>query len=143
MGKTCPFCSLAGGLIDQDLVVLQTPAVFVIPTLTQRRSNPGQVIVLPRAHIVGLPAADPALLGELFTVVARIAAAAPAAFGAAGTTTFNNNSAPDQDLAHLHVHVVPRHHGDRFVIPNPERQAVPRHERAEIAARLRHALSQD
>jgi len=80
--------------------VLKTSAVFVTPTLKQRRANPGQVIVLPRAHIVGLPNAEPALLGELFTVVARIATAAPAVFGAVGTTTFNNNSAPDQDLEH-------------------------------------------
>ncbi|HEX4391094.1 MAG TPA: HIT family protein [Mycobacterium sp.] len=123
--------------------MLQTSAVFVIPTLTQRRANPGQVIVLPRAHVVGLPGAEPVLLGELFTVVARIAAVSPAAFGAVGTTTFNNNSAPDQDLEHLDVHVVPRHHGDQFVIPNPEGQTAPRHQRAEIAARLRHALSQD
>jgi len=123
--------------------VLQTPAVFVIPTLTQRRANPGQVIVLPRAHVVGLAAAEPALLGELFTVVARITAAAPGAFGAVGTTTFNNNSAPDQHLAHLHIHVVPRHRGDRFIIPNPERRTASRHQRAEIVARLRHALSQE
>ena len=92
----CPFCEIGAGVMDQDLIAVQTDNVVVVPTLKQRPANPGQVVVIPRSHVIGLAGASSALLGELFAVVARVTAAAPNAFGAVGTTTFNNNDAPDR-----------------------------------------------
>lgn len=141
MTGECPFCAIGAGEADHELIAFRTENVFVIPTLKQRPANPGQVMVLPNAHVTALHAAEPTLLVELFQVVARITAVAPAAFDAVGTTVFNNNNAPDQVLSHLHVHVVPRFDADGFVTPNPSNDAAPRPLRVELAARLRRAIS--
>jgi histidine triad (HIT) family protein len=122
--------------------VLRTGSVFVIPTLRQRPANPGQVIALPAAHVTALHRAEPGLLADLFGVVARLTEAAPAAFGAAGTTMFGNTDAPGQELPHVHVHVVPRFPGDGFAVPDPAAQPAPHAQRAELAARLRQALAE-
>ncbi|MGW5688995.1 HIT family protein [Nonomuraea sp. NPDC003754] len=140
MAEECPFCAIAVGEADQDLIVFRTENVFVIPTLKQRPANPGQVMALPNQHVTALHAAEPALLTELFQVVARITAVAPEAFGGVGTTIFNSNNAPDQVLSHLHVHVVPRFDADNLVIPNPSNKAAPRSLRVELASRLRRAM---
>jgi histidine triad (HIT) family protein len=141
MTHECPFCTIAAGEIDDDLVVLRTANVVVIPTLKQRRFNPGQMIVLPIAHVTALHTANPSLRKELFDVVARILEATPRAFGSFGSTVLNNNEAPDQVLEHLHVHVIPRHSGDNLVIPNPDSEPAPRQMRSDLASRLRHVLT--
>ena len=67
-------------------------------------------------------------------------AAALQAFGAVGTTVLVNDTAPDQTLEHLHVHVIPRFAGDDLVIPNPNSAAAPRGVRLELASKLRAVL---
>ncbi|GII58589.1 hypothetical protein Pth03_69780 [Planotetraspora thailandica] len=136
----CPFCAVGGGEIDADLVAYRSPGVFVIPTLKQRIRNRGHMLVLPVGHLTSLPEASPALLGEIFQVAGRVGAALATAFGACGTTMFQNDNSPDQVLFHLHVHVVPRFPGDAFVMPDPSGVVLPRAERAEQAAALMQAL---
>jgi histidine triad (HIT) family protein len=139
--EPCPFCMIGSGDVDQDLVVLRTGDVFVIPTLKQRAANHGQIIVLPVAHVTALHEAGPALRAELFDVVATLTATVEAAFGATGSTVWQHNDAPGQELSHLHIHVVPRFTGDSFVMPDPALGAAPRPLRAGLAARLRQALA--
>ena len=95
--------------------------------------------MVPVAHVTALHTLRRGLRSEVFEVVAQVTEASPRALGAAGTTVFSNQDAPDQPLRHLHVHVVPRHPGDDLTIPNPVREPVPRELRAELAARLRRA----
>jgi histidine triad (HIT) family protein len=139
--EPCPFCAIGVGDVDQDLVVLRTGDVFVIPTLRQRAANHGQIIVLPVAHVTALHEAGPALRAELFDVVATLTETMADAFGATGSTVCQHNDAPGQALSHLHVHVVPRFSGDGFVMPDPTIAAAPRPLRAELAVRLRKALA--
>lgn len=138
MAESCPFCEIGVGDVDQDLVVLRTGDVFVIPTLKQRSANHGQVIVLPVAHVTALHEAGPALRADVFDVVATLTAAMPEAFGAIGSTVFQNNDMPG---SHLHVHVVPRFTGDGFAMPDPRIKTAPRALRAGLATRLRQALA--
>jgi histidine triad (HIT) family protein len=139
--EPCPFCMIGSGDVDQDLVVLRTGDVFVIPTLKQRAANHGQIIVLPVAHVTALHEAGRVLRAELFDVVATLTATMESAFGATGSTVWQNNDAPDQELSHLHIHVVPRFNGDGFAMPDPALGAAPRPLRAKLAARLRQALA--
>lgn len=125
----CPFCRIAAGLEDADLVALRTDRVLVVPALRQRRRNRGHALVLPADHVARTADADPALLGEILRTAGRVGLAQRAAFGATGTTTFLNEDAPDQVLPHLHVHVVPRRAGDRFRMPDPEGEVQDREER--------------
>lgn len=139
--EPCPFCLIGSGDVDQDLVVLRTGDVFVIPTLKQRAANHGQIIVLPVAHVTALHKAGPALRAELFDVVATLTATMATAFGATGSTVWQHNDAPDQELSHLHIHVTPRFTGDAFVMPDPALTVAPRPLRAELATQLRQALA--
>lgn len=136
----CPFCQIAAGEVDSDLVAYRSANVFVLPALTQRENNRGHVLVLPTAHVIELVGAPPGLLRELFDVVARVSRAALPAFGAVGTTIFQNNGAPDQILSHLHVHVVPRFANDDFRIPEPAISVIDPAIRAAQAAALARAL---
>ncbi|WP_207939284.1 HIT family protein [Actinomadura darangshiensis] len=142
MKDECPFCMIGSGETDDDLVAFRTDRVFVSTALKQRSANPGQVLVCPVAHVTALHAAEPPLLTELLEVVTRVTRAAPAAFGAMGTTVMNNNNAPDQVISHLHVHVIPRFDGDDLVIPNPDRRPAPRNVRVQLTARLRDRLAE-
>jgi histidine triad (HIT) family protein len=141
MTDECPFCEIGSGRADRDLVAYRTDRVFVVPALKQRAINPGQVLICSNEHVTALHGLGPSLRAELFTVVALVTRAALAAFGAVGTTVLNNNDAPDQAISHLHVHVIPRFEHDGLIIPNPDRTPTSRDVRAQIAARLRQALS--
>jgi len=136
----CPFCKIGAGREDTDLVALRTPTVFVLPVPQQRPRNRGHVLVLPVAHVTRLADADAELLHQVYATAGRVSEAVRRAFGASGATIFQNESAPDQVLHHLHVHVVPRHADDRFRMPDPDKVEVSREERRQQAAALRAAL---
>lgn len=136
----CPFCAIGRGNVDADLVAFRASNVFVVPTLKQRSSNPGQVLVCPVSHEVSLHALQADLRAALFDVVSQVTAAATRAFGAVGTTILVNNNAPDQNLHHLHVHIIPRFSNDDLAIPNVDSAPAPRDLRLELASKLRAAL---
>jgi histidine triad (HIT) family protein len=136
----CPFCLLAAGGANEDLVALRTPAAIVVPALKQRPLNRGHALILPTAHVTRLIDAEAPLLHDLYSVAARVSMAVRAAFDATGATLFQNDDAPDQVLTHLHVHVVPRRAGDGFRLPDPASAEVSREERRRQALALRRAL---
>jgi len=140
MGTDCPFCAIGRGDLDADLVAYRASGMFVVPTLKQRPSNLGQVLVCPASHEVLLHRLQAHVRDGLFEVVAQISAAASHAFGAVGTTVLINNRAPDQELDHLHVHVIPRFANDALVIPNVDGAPAPRELRLQLASKLRAEL---
>ena len=140
MRTDCPFCAIGRGDVDADLVAFRASGVFVVPTLKQRPSNPGQVLICPASHEVNLHSVSADVRVALFEVVAQVTAAASQAFGAVGTTVLINDSAPDQELDHLHVHVIPRFDNDALVIPNTDGTPAPRELRRQLAAKLRNEL---
>jgi histidine triad (HIT) family protein len=136
----CPFCALAAGGVDDELVALRTPNAFVVPALVQRPLHRGHMLVLPASHVTRLIDVEAPLLQELYTVAARVSMAVRKAFGATGATLFQNDDAPDQILLHLHIHVVPRRPGDDFKLPDPVKAVLSREERRHQALALRRAL---
>ena len=140
MRTDCPFCAIGRGDVDADLVAFRASGVFVVPTLKQRPSNPGQVLICPESHELNLHRLQAHVRDALFEAVARVTAAASRAFGAVGTTVLINESAPDQELDHLHVHVIPRFDNDALVIPNTDGAPAPRELRLKLASKLRAAL---
>lgn len=71
----------------------------------------GHTLVVPREHHPTLLDLPSTLFAPLMTVVRLVAAAEEQALGADGTWIAVNNRV-SQSVAHLHVHVVPRRHGD-------------------------------
>ena len=72
---------------------------------------PGHVLVVPRDHVETLLDLPVEALGPFFERVQRVAAAVEVGLGADGSFVAMNNRV-SQSVAHLHVHVVPRHRGD-------------------------------
>lgn len=136
----CPFCEIASGRVDADLIAFQTPQVFVLPALNQRPLNRGHMLVIPVTHVDRLNDVEPALLQQLYTVAGRVSLAVRAAFGATGSTMFQNEGAPDQTVPHVHIHVVPRTAGDDFRIPDPRAERLSPQERYRQSLALREAL---
>jgi histidine triad (HIT) family protein len=137
--SSCPFCALAPETAGDDLVAWRTERTFVLVPPQQRPRNRGHVLVLPRAHVTRLVDADPALRADLYGTVGQVSLAVRKAFGATGTTVFQNEDAPDQVLHHVHVHVVPRRAGDDFRLPDPVKDVLTLDERRAQARALRAA----
>lgn len=137
----CDFCAIASGEVDADLVALRTGRVFVIPALRQHPGNHGHALVLPAEHIRNLHDAPQPTLREIFAIAARLTASVGSNYGADGSIVFQHNISPDDDLFHLHVHMVPRFAEDNFVMTRAAVSEVPRDERLRQAARMRQALA--
>ena len=127
-----------GAAGDDAHVVYSDPDVVAF--LDHRPVFKGHTLVIPRQHIVTLPELPDDLLVPVFSVARRIATAMETGFGADGTFVANNNRI-SQSVAHLHVHVIPRHKKDglrgffwpRVKYDSPE-------DAAAVAARVRTAI---
>ncbi len=104
----CVFCAIVAGSVPAFRVYDGTDGVGFLDT---RPVFKGHVLVVPRPHVVDLPALPPGLLPAFFALVQRVAAAVPVALGCSGTFVAMNNVV-SQSVPHLHCHVVPRTRGD-------------------------------
>jgi histidine triad (HIT) family protein len=134
--SSCPFCAIVAGAEPGHVVLDDDVAVAF---LDQRPVFPGHVLVVPRDHVETLLDLPVEALGPFFERVQRVAAAVEVALGADGSFVAVNNRV-SQSVAHLHLHVVPRHRGDGlrgFFWPRRKYQPG---EAEETAAKLRAAL---
>jgi histidine triad (HIT) family protein len=99
----CLFCRIARGDIPAALVAENDDAVAFRDINPQA---PFHVLVIPRAHVESLATAtDPALLGTLMSLAARIAR--DEGFADSGYRIVINTGADGgQAVGHLHVHVL-------------------------------------
>ena len=102
------FCAIVAGSVPAFKVIDSPAGVGFLDT---RPVFKGHVLVIPRTHVVTLPDLPASNLPDYFGLVQRVAAAVPAALGAAGTFVAINNIV-SQSVPHLHTHVVPRTKGD-------------------------------
>lgn len=141
MAGACTFCAIAAGETGGDAdagVVYSDPDVVAF--LDHRPVFKGHTLVIPRRHVVTLPELPDELLVPVFSVARRVATAMEAGFGADGTFVANNNRI-SQSVAHLHVHVIPRHKKDGlrgFFWPRVKYDSPA--DAADVAARLRAAI---
>ena len=98
----------AGSAGEQPAVLVSSDDVAV-SFLDTRPVFKGHVLVVPRAHAETLT--DLADVGPFFERVQAMARAVEAGLEAGGTFVAMNNRI-SQSVAHLHVHVVPRHRKD-------------------------------
>ena len=129
-------CGIADGSVPAQ-VVWRDDAIVAF--LDHRPVFKGHVLVAPIAHFDTLLELPAELVGPLFTLVQRVAAAMVTGLGAQGSFT-GINTVVSQSVPHLHVHVIPRTKGDGlrgFFWP---RGSYAEGEAADYAARIRHAL---
>ena len=138
---TCIFCAIVRGDAPAE-IVLDEPAGVAF--LDRRPLLPGHVLLVPRTHVPTLPDLPVSQIGPFFALVQRLTRAVPRAIEAEGTFVAVN-TVVSQSVPHLHVHIVPRRHGDRLFSRN---FAWTRHpyrddeEMRDIAEGIRSALSE-
>jgi diadenosine tetraphosphate (Ap4A) HIT family hydrolase len=78
--------------------------------------NPGHLLVIPKTGAVTVPELDPALVGHLMEVGARLSRAVRTAAPKCEGVNFwiSDGAAAGQEIPHVHLHVIPRFAGDGF-----------------------------
>ena len=110
----CIFCAIVRGDAPAQ-IVLDEPAGIAF--LDRRPLLPGHVLLVPRTHVTTLPDLPVAEIGPFFTIAQRLTRAVSQATEADGAFVAINNVV-SQSVPHLHVHIVPRRHGDRLFSRN-------------------------
>lgn len=134
----CVFCRIVAGQIPSTRVYEDE---LVLAFMDIGQVNPGHVLVALKPHAENLYALDDAQAAAVARASARVARAIRAAFEPAGLSVYQaNGAAAGQTVFHYHVHLVPRHDGDRMAftwpVNNPPRDQLEAH-----AARIRAQLA--
>ncbi|WP_284748392.1 HIT family protein [Amycolatopsis sp. RTGN1] len=133
----CVFCAISAGRApaafvheDDDLVAI----VDLCPVTT------GHLLVLPRAHHDDLAALPAEMGARMFGIAHELAAALRRTdLRCEGINLFlADSAAAGQEIPHVHLHVIPRHTGDGFVL-DADWRIRDRAELAEVAAKVRAA----
>lgn len=76
----------------------------------------GHTLVVPRTHAARLGQLAPALAGRMFQIGQRLAQAArqPGLAAHGANLVVNDGTAAFQTVDHVHLHVIPRHRGDKI-----------------------------
>jgi histidine triad (HIT) family protein len=134
----CEFCAVLTGQ-HVALVVWEGPETVAF--LDHRPVFPGHTLLVPRRHVETLSDLPDELIEPLFADARRLARAMEGGFGADGTFVAINNRI-SQSVAHLHVHVVPRHRKDGLRgFFWPRQRYASEEEAAAVAARVREAIA--
>ena len=108
----CPFCATAAGA-EPEFTAWRDAHVLVRISKNWYSSNPGHALVIPLAHHENIYALPDDLAGRIARMARRVASAMRRGYPCDGVTVRQNNEpAGDQDVWHLHTHVIPRHTGD-------------------------------
>jgi histidine triad (HIT) family protein len=117
----CVFCEIIAGRAESSLVYQDEHVIAFmdIGPLTQ-----GHLLVVPRSHADGLEALDEDLGAHLFRVGHRLARALRrSGLRCEGVNLFlADGEAAFQEVFHVHLHVLPRTHGDGFRIKAARRR---------------------
>ena len=133
----CRFCDIVEKRRETHVIL---EGEHTLAFLDHRPVFPGHTLLVPRRHVVTLPELPDELLHPLLADARRIAAAIEGGFGADGSFVAMNNRV-SQSVAHLHVHLVPRHFKDGLRgFFWPRHPYADEDEAASVAARLRDAL---
>lgn len=144
-GYACPLCRIQHGGFDDhnraDDVVAVTEHAYARIAPKWWPGNPGAALVIPRRHCENIYDLPREVGHDLWDLTRAVAVAVRRAYDCTGTSIRQHNEpAGDQDVWHLHVHVFPRHEGDRLYRRHGEARWVGPDERLPFARLLRDRL---
>jgi histidine triad (HIT) family protein len=113
MDNSCIFCAIAAGAAPSFMIYEDDAAVAFLdlaPVLD------GHTLVVPREHVPDLMSEHGArALAAMAPAVHHVTRRLVKVFNADGISMFQSNgAAAGQEVFHLHMHVIPRHDGDRL-----------------------------
>lgn len=106
--RSCTFCDIANGHIESHEVFRDKVSIAF---LDKRPVFLGHCLLIPISHFETLTDLPQELISPLFSNTKLLAAAVESGLKADGTFVAINNKI-SQSVPHLHIHVVPRRHGD-------------------------------
>src|ERR1017187_5116348 len=110
MRVDCPFCK-----IPPERIWLATEHALAFPDSFP--ISPGHTLVIPVRHIESVFDLSEAEQGALWALVAKVRAAIHERLRPDGFNIgLNDGTAAGQNIAHAHIHIIPRREGD---VPDP------------------------
>jgi histidine triad (HIT) family protein len=108
---TCVFCDILGGKAPADFVLRDD---WCAAFMDIHPVNPGHVLVIPLRHSELLSGVDELTLGHMLQMAQRIDAALRRSnLKCEGVNLYLADGRPaGQEVMHVHLHVIPRFHGD-------------------------------
>jgi len=134
---SCIFCRIAQKQLPASSVYEDEK---VMAFLDIRPLNEGHTLVIPKAHYENVFDVPRELNAYIHGVTKQIAIAVKKAMNADGISIIQQNGkAANQDVPHLHVHVIPRYNGQKM--PSfSETSEANREQLSQTAAKIRKQL---
>ncbi|TMI51626.1 HIT domain-containing protein [Candidatus Bathyarchaeota archaeon] len=112
--KNCIFCKIVSGRAPAS-VVYEDKKTMALMTIAP--ANPGHVLVITKKHFPALASMEDKMGMYLFKITMRVAhAIRKSGLRCEGINLFLADGEPQQEILHLHMHVIPRFQGDKFRI---------------------------
>ncbi len=108
----CIFCAIVAGTAPARTVYSDE---HIVGFLDIRPITAGHTLLVPREHSIGLADLPAETGARLFAAGQKVAAASRTALGADGVNlALNDGKSAFQTVFHTHLHVIPRHSGDKL-----------------------------
>lgn len=109
----CDFCRIAAGLDKAVDVICEGDDWIAFFPLEP--ALPGHTLVIPRPHVPEVLSLEPPLAGLIMNAAIQVGRAISSALEPDGINLITSSgAAAEQTVFHVHLHVVPRWHGDDF-----------------------------
>jgi histidine triad (HIT) family protein len=107
----CIFCKIVQKQAPSSIIYEDD---FVMAFLDIRPASEGHVLVVSKEHYEGIFDVPSELLGKVHQVAKTVALAVKQGMNADGICVLQQNGkAANQEVFHLHVHIIPRHYGQK------------------------------
>jgi histidine triad (HIT) family protein len=135
--ENCVFCRIVAGKAPAS-VVSEDKKIMALMTIAP--ANPGHVLVITKKHFPALASMEDKIGLYLFKITMRVAdAIRMSGLRCEGINLFLADGEPQQDILHLHMHVIPRFRGDNFRIPADHSPGPSRKDLDKTAGKVRGA----
>ncbi|MEA3501730.1 MAG: HIT family protein [Actinomycetota bacterium] len=135
----CVFCAILDGDLPANYVFRDDTVVGIMDI---RPVTPGHLLVLPRRHLPDLVDLDDEIAAHMMNVARRMAAGLRASDESVKGINLYLADGPDagQEIAHAHIHVIPRRANDGFRLDITYGEPPTRDELEATAERIATAL---
>jgi histidine triad (HIT) family protein len=134
---SCIFCDILSGTRDKHLIYEDDNHVSI---LDKYPIDTGHSLVIPKEHHERITDMKPESVGNMFSIVPKIANAISVATGAdAFSLAQNNGRAAKQIIPHVHIHIIPRYNHKGTIWT--KRVIEDNDKLSELAVKIRNALT--
>lgn len=110
--ESCIFCKIVQKQAPSSIIFEDDK---VMAFLDIRPVNEGHTLVIPKDHYIDIYEIPQELIGQVHIVTKTVSLAVKQAVNAEGISIIQQNGkAAGQDIFHLHVHIIPRYHGQKM-----------------------------